>query len=153
MVIGFFDLSLETYYRNCGYFYIDIDVLYLGGPELCHGGFPSNFTFDDNISPSISITLCGVPKPVLQGKFNGQKLNVIYATVNRYTHNFTLQLPLLAETACGRELQVTATGYNGTLIDITKIFVWNCKYDYHVHLFLVLSHSSSICPESFHTTK
>ena len=70
-------------------FYIDTNALYLGGPDFCHGGFPSNFTFDDNSSPRILITLCGVPQPVLQGKFIGQKLIVKYTTVNSYTHNFT----------------------------------------------------------------
>ena len=134
-------------------FYIDINALYLGGPDFCHDGFPSNFTFDDNSSPRILITLCGVPQPVLQGKFIGQKLIVKYTTVNRYTHNFTLQLPLLTQRACGKELQVTATGHNGTLTDRTKIFVKNCKYDCHVYSILVFSYSSNIFPESFFTTK
>ena len=59
-------------------------------------------------------------------------------------HNFKLQLPLLTHTVCGRELQVTATGYNGTLTDSTRIFVGDCKYDYHVHSFLILCYSNII---------
>ena len=119
------------------YFYVDIDVLYLGKPEFCQGGFPSNFTFEDNSSPRIVITLCGVPQPLVEAEFAGQKLNFIKGALNSYTHTFTLELPLLTQTKCGRELQVTATGHNGTSItDKTKIFLKNCKYDFYVHLIL-----------------
>ena len=76
----------------------------------------------------------------MTGKFAGQVLNVINTTVNSYTHTFTLQLPRLTQQVCSRELEVTATGYNATgiLAEKTKIFVKNCKYDYCVHLILVL---------------
>ena len=104
-------------------------MLYLGGPEFCQGGFPSNFIFDDNSSHRIIITLCGVPQPEVQAEFNGQKVvKVINATVNSYTHIFILELPLLTQRVCGKELTVTATGYNGTLTNKTKIFLKDCKY-------------------------
>ena len=67
----------------------------------------------------------------MRGTFAGQKLTVNNVTVNSYTHAFKLQLPRLTQQVCGEELQVTATGYNGTLTDKTKIFVENCKYDYY----------------------
>ena len=114
--------------KLCAYFYVDIDILHLGGPELCQDSFPSNFTFDDKSSRSINITLCGIPQPVLQGEFNGQKLKVLNSTVNKYTYNYTLQLPELTQTVCGEDLTITATGNNGTLNKTTKIFVENCKY-------------------------
>ena len=143
LLISTFELSLDFYEIHCiiyVYFYVDIDVLYLGGPELCQGGFPSNFTFDDNISPRIVITLCGVPQPLVEAELGGQKLDVIDTTSNNYTHNFTLVLPLLTQKICGRELQIKASGYNGTLTDKTKIFLRNCKYDYYVHIILFLSY-------------
>ena len=61
------DLSL-----NLCLFFVDVNVLHLGGPEFCQGVFPSNFTFDDSSLPSIIIALCGVPQPVVTGKFAGQ---------------------------------------------------------------------------------
>ena len=118
-----------------------MDVLHLGGPELCQEGFPSNFTFDDMSSPTINITYCGVPQPKVEAEFNGKKVEVRNAIVNSYTHNYTLQLPKLTQTACGTVLEVTAAGYNGTLTNKTKISLNNCKYDYYyVHLILVLNH-------------
>ena len=113
--------------------FVDIDVLHLGGPELCQESFPSNFTFDDQNPPRINITLCGVPQPKVQGLFNGHSVQVLKETVNSYTHNFTLQLPLLTQTDCGKELTITATENNRTLNYTTQIFVKNCKYDYYVH--------------------
>ena len=104
--------------------------LHLGGPDFCQGRFPNNFTFDDNSSPRIIITLCGVPQPKVKGEFIGKKINVIDATVNSYTHSFILQLPLLTQTTCGRKLQVTTIGYSGTSTYKTKIFVKNCKCNY-----------------------
>lgn len=141
--ISIFKLNLDfnqIYCRTYAYFCIDINVLYVGGPDHCKGRFPSNFTFDDGISPRINIILCGVPQPVVQAHFIGQKLDIVNVTINSYTHNFTLQLPQLTQTTCGRELTVKATGFNGTLTDETKIFLRNCKYDYYVHLIIILGH-------------
>lgn len=76
----------------------------------------------------------------MQAHFIGQKLDIVNVTINSYTHNFTLQLPQLTQTTCGRELTVKATGFNGTLTDETKIFLRNCKYDYYVHLIIILGH-------------
>ena len=94
---------------------------------------PSNETFDDKSSPRINITLRGVPPPVVDAKFLGLDLKVQSTTVNSYTHNYTLELPQLTQTACGKELTVTATvtatGYNRNLTAKMKIFVRNCKYD------------------------
>ena len=73
-----------------------------------------------------------------------QKINVIDARVNSYTHSFILQLPLLTQTACGRELQVTTTGYNGTSTYKTKILVKNCKCDYYSYLILSWSNSKHV---------
>ena len=129
----------EIYCRTFAYFYVDIDVLYLGGPELCQGGFPSNFTFDDNSSPKINITYCGVPQPKVNAEFIGEKLNVVNTTVNSYTHDYTLELPRLDQTVCGKELTATATGHNGTITDKIKIFLKNCKCGYYVYT-LVLNH-------------
>ena len=114
--------------------------LHLGGPDFCQGRLPNNFTFDDNSSPRSIITLCGVPQPKVKGEFMGQKINVIDATVNSYTHSFILQLPLLTQTACGKELHVTTIGYNRTSTYKTKIFVKNCKCYYYI--FLIISWSN-----------
>ena len=118
----------ENYYETHG-FYVDLDVLHLGGPELCQDSFPSNFTFGENSSPKVNITLCGVPNPEVEGKFIDQKLAVSYGMVNKYTHNYKLQLPLLTQMACGEELAITATakGRNDTLNIRTKIFLEKCK--------------------------
>ena len=110
--------------------------MYLGAPEFCQGGFPSNFTFDDNSSPTLNTILCGVPQPKVQAEFNGQKVIVIKATVNSYTHIFTLALPLLTQRVCGKELTVTAMGYNGTLTTKTTIFLKDCKYYHYSYLLL-----------------
>ena len=118
----------ENYYETHG-FYVDLDVLHLGGPELCQDSFPSNFTFGENSSPKVNITLCGVPNPEVEGKFIDQKLAVSYGMVNKYTRNYKLQLPILTQIACGKELAITATakGRNDTLNIRTKIFLEKCK--------------------------
>ena len=115
-------------------------MLHLGEPEFCQGKLRSNYTFDVNSSPKINITLCGVPQPDVQGDFNAKKLTVLKDKVNSYTHNFTLLLPRLTQTVCGKELILTATGYNNiSITDKTKINVRNCKYDYCLYLIFVLS--------------
>ena len=111
-------------------FHIYIDVLYLGGPQLFQGGLPAYYSFDDNSSPKINIIVFGVPQPIVEGEFIYQKLNVLNKSINTYTHNFTLELPQMTQKACGKELTVIATGYNGTLIEKIKVFVENCKYLY-----------------------
>ena len=113
--------------------------LHLGRPDFCQGRFQNNFPFVDNSSPRIIITLCGVPQPEVKDEFMGKTINVIDATVNSYTHRFILQLPLLTQTACGRELQVTTIGYSGTSNYKTKIFVKNCKCNYYIYLILSFS--------------
>lgn len=132
---------------------MDIDILHLGGPELCQDNFPSNFTFDDKRSPQINITLCGVPQPKVQGTFNRQNLSVLGTTVNSYTHTFTLQLPQLTQTECGKELTIIATENNHTLTYQTKIFVENCKYDYYIHYILVLRYFLEKIQQSFRAIK
>ena len=114
-------------------------ILHLGRPEFCQGNLPSNFTFDDNSSPRINVVLCGTPQPTVEGEFVGQKLNIVYMTIDSYTHNYTLQLPRLTQISCGKELIVRAIGNNGTIADETKVFVKNCKYEYYVHVILALS--------------
>ena len=85
---------------------------------------------DDNSLPKINIVLCGLPQPAVEAEFVGQKLKVLNTTVNSYTYNYILELPWLTQIACGKELIVTTTGYNGTLTDKINIYVSNCKYDY-----------------------
>ena len=114
-------------------------ILHLGRPEFCQGNLPSNFTFDDNSSPRINVVLCGTPQPTVEGEFVGQKLNILYMTIDSYTHNYTLQLPRLNQISCGKELTLTAIGNNGVIDDETKVFVKNCKYEYYVHVILALS--------------
>lgn len=70
----------------------------------------------------------------MQGEFIGQDLSVLHATVNNYTHNFTLQLPQLTQTECGKVLTIKAIGHNGTLNATTGIFVENCEYFYYFRL-------------------
>ena len=116
-------------------FYIDFNILHLGGPDFCQRDLPSNDTFDDSTSPRINIVLCGVPQPVVQAEFIGQKLIALNRTINNYKHNYTLELPRLTQTVCGKELRVTATGHNGTSTKNVQVFVRNCKYDYYVQSF------------------
>ena len=113
-------------------FYDDFHILIIGGPQFCQGSFQRNYTNDVNSSPRIDVVLCGVPVPIVQAEFIGQKLNVLSRTVNSYLHNYTLELPQLNPTVCGKELTITVTGYNGTLTDKIKIYMSNCKYDYCV---------------------
>ena len=129
----------EVCYVVYAFFRAHPDILHLGGPELCQDSFPSNLTFEENSSPKISLTLCGVPQPVVQGEFNGETLIVVNTSVNSYTHNYTLQLPQLTQRACGKELTVKTTGHNGSLIKKTRIFLNNCKYFYCINWIRVLS--------------
>ena len=118
----------------------DFDILHIGGPEFCWSDFPSNYTVDDNTSLKIGIVLCGVPQPKVQAEFIGQALKVADATINSYTHYYTLEVPRLTQIECGKELTVTASGNNNTLTFNTTIFVTNCKYDSYVHLSFTLDH-------------
>ena len=72
--------------------------------------------------------MCGVPQPRLEGEFNGQDITPTHATLNNYTHNFTLQLPRLTQAECGKVLKIKAVGHNGTLNATARIFVENCEY-------------------------
>ena len=118
----------------CHAFYVDFDIFHIGGPEFCWSDFPNNYTADDKTSLNIGIVLCGVPQPEVQAEFIGQALKVTDATINSYTHNYKLELPRLTQTACGKELTVTASQNNNTLTFNTKIFVKNCKYESYLHL-------------------
>ena len=95
----------------------------------------SNYSFDDNSSPRINIILCGLPEPVLKAEFLGRRVNVLNTAVNYYTFRYTLELPRVRQIACGKDLTVTAAGYNGTLTKKTKIFVRNCKSVYCIFFF------------------
>ena len=119
-------------------FYDDFHILFIGGPQFCQGNFPRKYTIDVNSSSKINIVLCGVPQPIVQAEFIGQKLSVLSTTVNSYIHNYTLELPQLNPTTCGKELTVTVFGYNGTLTDKTKIYVSNCKYEFVDPIFKAL---------------
>ena len=95
------------------------------------GDFPSIFVFDDNSLPRINITLCGVPQPEVRPEFTSRILTVLSKPVNNYAHTYTLELPRLTQTTCGRELIVTAVGHSSTLTKKIKFFVENCKYAIH----------------------
>ena len=116
-----------------------MNTLHLGRPEFCHGSLPSNFTFDDNSSPRVSIVLCGIPQPTVEGVFIGQNLNTLNKTIDSYTHNYTLQLPRLTQISCGKELAVRAIGNSSVIAVETKVFLKNCKYEYYVHVILALN--------------
>ena len=138
----FYGINNGTY----DYFYDDFHILIIGGPQFCQGNFPYNYTTDVNSSPRIDIALCGVPRPIVQAEFIGQKLNVLSTTVNSYIHNYTLEVPQLNPTACGKELIVTITGYNDALTDKIKIYVSNCKYELFVdQIFKALIRKNIIC--------
>ena len=64
----------------------------------------------------------------MQAEFIGQKLNVLSTTINSYIHNYTLELPQLNPTACGKELILTVTGYNDALTGKFKVYESKCKY-------------------------
>ena len=126
------------YYNRCDDFNVNMNALHLGGPKYCQDDLQSNYTFDvNNSSPTINITLCGVPRPVVEGHFIDKKLEVTNSTVNDYTHNYTLQLPQLKQAVCGKELIINASGYSGILTNTTKIFVKNCKYFYYSCQFII----------------
>ena len=76
-----------------------------------------------------------MPEPVLKAQFLGVRVNVLNTTVNRYTFNYTLELPRLTQIACGKDLTVTATGHYDALTKTTKILVKDCKFVYFIHLF------------------
>ena len=79
-----------------------------------------------------------MPEPVLKGEFLGLRVNVLKAAVNSYTFRYTLELPRVGEISCGKDLTITAAGYNGTLTKKTKIFVRNCKSGCCIYLFFFL---------------
>ena len=110
----------------------DIDNLHLGGPQFCQDSFPSNITFHDEGSPRIKITLCGVPATKVEWKYSGRKVSVLNEKINKYTHNFTLELPQLRKIDSDKELTVTASGHNGILNKTTKICRGNCKLDHYI---------------------
>ena len=63
----------------------------------------------------INRTLCGVPQPAVQAKFIDQEINA--ATVNGYTHNFTLPIPRLTQTSRDKNLKVNGSEHYSTLTD------------------------------------
>lgn len=72
-------------------------------------------------------------------EFIDANVKVINGTINSFTYNYTVQLPKLTQKTCGKELTITATGFNDTQITITKIFLENCKYYYYDYI-VVLNH-------------
>ena len=92
-----------------------------------------------------------MPEPVVRAEFDGLKVNVLNTAVNNYTFSYTLELPRVRQIACGKDLTVTATGYNGTLTKKTKIFVRNCKSGCCIYLFAFFQ--VFFGGESFHITK
>ena len=94
-----------------------------------------------------------MPEPVLRAEFAGLRVNVLNTAVNKYTFSYTLELPRMRQTACGKYLTVTATGYNGTLTKKTKIFVRNCKSSYCIYLFGFFFKFFYLGGGSFHITK
>ena len=103
----------------------------------------------ENSSPRINITLCGKPQPAVHVEFIDPNVKVTNATINSFTYNYTLQLPRLTPETCGKELTITATGFNNTRInDTTKIFLENCKYNYYDYI-VVLNHFNQLAISFF----
>ena len=70
----------------------------------------------------------------MKAEFLNLRVNVLNTTLNRYTFNYTLELPRFMQNGCGKDLTLTVTGNNDTLTKKTKIFVRNCKSDPYICL-------------------
>ena len=119
------------------YSYISIHLIFadkcvclnLGGPEFCEGILQSRYTFSENDTQVINVTLCGVPAPILQWKFHHfPTKNATRNARNHYTYEYSIELPKLTQETCGRKLILNATGNKTERAELT-VFLTRCKYE------------------------
>ena len=75
--------------------------------------------------------MCGVPAPTVWWKFNHNDLMIAPKTpVNKFTFNYSMQLPRLTQKMCGEELFLQATSeYQKTrLTRIWPVYLRRCKF-------------------------
>ena len=103
-------------------------MLYLGGPEFCNGDLKSSYNFSNNVGQEIRVILCGVPAPYLEWRVHGDVAKPAKrAPLNSYTYLYVIELPLLTQKFCGRELMLNASG-NNSIQEKRPVFLSNCKY-------------------------
>ena len=111
-------------------FKIIITELLLGGPIFCERESPVSYTFLQFAQETVSITVCGVPAPIVRWEFiTGIFQNASREKVNSYTFIYSMPLPVLTQDKCGKELTFIAKGYLGKEEERkSRIFLSNCKF-------------------------
>ena len=103
-------------------------MFHLGGPEFCYEDLQSSYNFSNNVNQEIRITLCGVPAPDLEWRVHGDAfMRARRRAVNSYTYEYLIELPMLTQKICGRELVFNASG-NKPILENRTVFLTNCKY-------------------------
>ena len=87
-------------------------ISFIGGPEFCEEKPPKEYTFKETENPTISFTLCGVPKPSVTWKFNRGLIREVNLVRNSYyAYRCNITLPKLRRPVCKGYISIKADGF------------------------------------------
>jgi len=108
----------------------NVTTFVLGSPFICGKSLPSTTIFTENTTNSLTITLCGNPKPTvswyIDEKLPSGNVSYLNESITPYKHAYTISILTVTPSICGKVLRYEAHGYgNATLKESSTILV-NC---------------------------
>jgi len=127
----------------------EIKLIVQGGPIFCADQIPATRTYNENATPAISVTVCGIPKPTVTWKLGASSLPggvSINSSTQSHGYDYSITLPNLTPSMCGKQLLLQADGYSGKVtaaltLDIeftpesitdVQFYTGNCNVTYTV---------------------
>ena len=88
-------------------------ISFTGGPDFCEEKPLKEYTFKETESPTISLTICGVPRPSITWQFNENNLikEVNLVRNNYYAYRYNITLQKLRRPVCKGYISIKADGF------------------------------------------
>jgi len=119
-------------------FLSEIKLIVQGGPIFCADQIPATRTYKENTTPSILVTVCGIPKPTVTWKldFISRPVGVtMNSTSQSHGYDYSVTLSSLRPSMCGKHLLLQADGYSGKItatstldMDFTPAFITSVQF-------------------------
>jgi len=119
-------------------FVSEIKLIVQGGPIFCADQIPATRTYHENATPSISVTVCGIPKPTVTLKLGSSSLPVgesKNSTSQSHGYDYSVTLPNLKPSMCGKQVLLQADGNSGKItasstldIEFTPAFITSVQF-------------------------
>ncbi|XP_057300846.1 uncharacterized protein LOC130635515 [Hydractinia symbiolongicarpus] len=99
----------------------DVKLDVFGGPHVCGDDLPSNITLNATFSVVLSIHLCGRQKPLVTWSIDNETVTTHNSNTTENTtadaqYVYSVVLPKVSASMCGKTLKYIATGYESDKI-------------------------------------